>query len=251
MPVLASRFDGERMVEPLHALIVDDEEEIRFSLSEILTRRGYVVTTAASGEEALEHLRETAFDVAILDLRLGGRVDGIRILEAVNWRWPEMAKIVVTGHGSLDTAMAAIREGVDAYLLKPVKARDLRQILSDLVECREKPPEPSPVEEDDTILKRGSLVIDRTSHQVTMNKEALELTSCEFKLLVHLMENDDRVIPPPELVQVVRQYKPDHLQEARDIIKWYIYRLRRKVEPSPACPRFILNVRGVGYTFKG
>ncbi|MGD8626743.1 MAG: response regulator transcription factor [Anaerolineae bacterium] len=239
------------MVEPFHALIVDDEEGIRFSLTEILSRQGYIVTTAASGEEALEHLRETAFDVAILDLRLGGRVDGIRILEAVNWRWPEMAKIILTGHGSLDTAMAAIREGVDAYLLKPVKARDLRQVLSNLVECREKPPKSSSVEEDDAILKRGPFVVDRTSHQVTMNEKPLELTSCEFKLLVYLMENDDRVVPPPKLVQVVRQYEPDHLQEARDIIKWYIYRLRRKVEPSPACPRFILNVRGVGYTFKG
>jgi DNA-binding response OmpR family regulator len=64
------------------------------------------------------------------------------------------------------------------------------------------------------------------------------------------MENDSRPVPPPELVKVVRGYECDHLQEARDIIKWYIYRLRNKVEPNPSSPRHILNVRGAGYIFK-
>jgi DNA-binding response OmpR family regulator len=84
-----------------------------------------------------------------------------------------------------------------------------------------------------------------------MNDQTLELTSSEFRLLTYLMENDHRVVPPAELVRVVRQYECEHVQEARDIIKWYIYRLRRKLEPNPSRPRFILNVRGVGYTFKG
>ena len=86
--------------------------------------------------------------------------------------------------------------------------------------------------------------------RVTLNGEPLELTTCEYELLVYMMHNAHRVISPQELVQVVRQYECDHLQEARDVIKWYIYRLRRKVEPNPTRPRHILNVRGVGYTFK-
>jgi two-component system response regulator RegX3 len=68
--------------------------------------------------------------------------------------------------------------------------------------------------------------------------------------LVYLMKNDSRPVPPPELVKVVRGYECAHLQEARDIIKWYVYRLRSKVEPKPSSPRHILNVRGTGYIFK-
>jgi len=251
MPVPGPAIDEEKKTaKPIHALIVDDEEGIRFSLTEILTRDGYSVTTAASGEEALDRLRETTFDVAILDLKLGGRVDGLRVLEAVNWRWPEMAKIILTGHGSLDTAMAAIREGVDAYLLKPAKARDIRQVLGEVLERQQRASRPAEAPEDDEILERGPFVADRSNCQITMNGQVLELTTSEFKLLVHLMENDHRVIPPPELVRIVRQYDCEHMQEARDIIKWYIYRLRRKLEPNPSRPRFILNVRGVGYVFK-
>lgn len=83
-----------------------------------------------------------------------------------------------------------------------------------------------------------------------MDGKLLDLTSYEYELLVYLMENDDRPVPPPELVEVVRGYECDNLQEARDIIKWYIYRLRSKVEPKPSTPRHILNVRGAGYIFK-
>jgi DNA-binding response OmpR family regulator len=63
------------------------------------------------------------------------------------------------------------------------------------------------------------------------------------------MQNAPQVISPAELVRVVRQYDPEYTPEAREIIKWYIHRLRHKVEPDPANPRYILNVRGVGYRF--
>ena len=76
------------------------------------------------------------------------------------------------------------------------------------------------------------------------------MTPQEFKLLAHLVQNTPRVVPPPELVQVVRGYDPEYPHEARQIIKWYIHRLRRQIEPDPSKPRYILNVRGVGYTFR-
>jgi DNA-binding response OmpR family regulator len=75
----------------------------------------------------------------------------------------------------------------------------------------------------------------------------VDLTPSEFKLLVHMMQNPGQAIGPPALVEVVRQYRPEYLQEARQIIKWYIHRLRQKVESDPSDPRYILNVRGVGY----
>lgn len=234
------------MADPIHTLVVDDEERIRFFLKETLQRTGHIVTTASDGEEALERLRETSFNLAIVDLHLGGRVDGLRVLEAARWRWPGMAVVILTAHGSLESAMAAIREGVDGYLLKPAEPSEVRQAVKEALERRR---ELAPSQEK-AVLQRGSFFVDLRKHTATLEGKLLDLTPREFALLVHLMQNEHRVVPPPELVQVVRDYEPKHLHEARQIIKWYIHRLRQKVEPDLANPCHIVNVRGVGYRFK-
>ena len=238
------------MPDVIRTLIVDDDEKILFVLTETLQGMGHSVTTASSGEDALDCLRDTHFDMAILDLRLGGRVDGLRVLEAIKWRWPNTITIILTGHGSLDSAMAAIREGIDAYMLKPVRIQEIRQTVQEALERQKRAAQARQEEASSNLLTRGSFTADIAARHVAMNGEPLELTTCEYELLIYMMHNAHRVIPPQELVQVVRQYECDHLQEARDVIKWYVYRLRRKVEPNPTRPRHILNVRGVGYTFK-
>jgi DNA-binding response OmpR family regulator len=231
-------------------LIVDDDEAICFFLEDVLSGEGYAVTTASSGEEALERLRDTEFELAFLDLRLGGRVDGLRILEAISWRWPGMARVILTGHGTLDSAMSAIREGVDAYLLKPVRAQQVRQVAREVLEKQKARAEVARAAPSPSHLERGPFVVDRDRREAKRGDESLDLNECEYKLLVHLMENDHTPVPVQELVRVVRGYECDHVHEARDIIKWYVYSLRQKVEPRPSAPRHILNVRGVGYTFK-
>lgn len=238
------------MIEPVQALVVDDDEGIRFFLASTLQRVGHSVTAAASGEEALVLLRDASFDLAILDLELGGRVDGMRVLEAIKWRWPATATVILTGHASLDSALAAIREGVDGYLLKPARAEEVRQAVSEALERRRDMARPQAVGEESDLLQRGPFTVDLEKRQVTKDGTSLDLTNCEFELLVHLMQNAHRVVPPPELVWVVQQYECESLREARDIIKWYIHRLRCKVEAKPSHPRYILNVRGAGYTFK-
>lgn len=240
------------MTQQMNTLVVDDEKGIRFFLRETLRRDGHAVETASSGEEALAKLRDTRFDLVMLDLRLGGRTDGIRVLEAIRWRWPETVVVILTAHGSLDTAMAAIREGVDGYLLKPVDPDEVREAVQEALDRRDTLAQRIEEEEDKEqhIVKGGPFTVDTKKHQALTGDELLDLTPCEFKLLTHMMQNAERVIGPPELVEVVRDYKPEDLHEARQIIKWYIHRLRQKVEPEPSSPRYILNVRGVGYTFK-
>ncbi|MGC8874457.1 MAG: response regulator transcription factor, partial [Chloroflexia bacterium] len=233
------------MAEAVRVLAVDDEANICFFLEEALSRAGYVVVSARSGEEALERLREECFQVVILDLSLGGRVDGMRVLEAVKWRWPDSAVIILTAHGSLDSALAAIREGVDGYLLKPVTAEEVRQAVREvLARGKHCPP---PEERASSVLARGSLVVEIEAHKVTRNDRAVELTPREFALLVYLMKNAGRVVPVRELVRVVQGYDAESEIEAREVIKWYVHRLRRKIEEDPARPRYIQNVRGVGY----
>ena len=238
------------MDQQIHTLIVDDDEGIRYFLQEVLASEGHAVVTVSSGEEALESLRDQRFDLAFLDLNLGGRIDGLRVLEAISWRWPGMARVILTGHGTLDSAMSAIREGVDAYLLKPVKAGQVRQVAQEALAKRPGGESTAPAAIDPSHLQRGPFVVELDSGRVTRDDQPLELNSAEYKLLVHLMEHHERPVPVQELVQVVRGCQCDHVHEARDIIKWYVYSLRQKVERDPSAPRHILNVRGVGYTFK-
>lgn len=238
------------MTELVRALVVDDEEHIRLFLEEVLRREGYVVTTAANGEEALVYLEDAAFDLAILDLMLGGRIDGQRVLEAIRWRWPAMVVIIMTAHGTLDSALEAIREGIDGYLLKPVEASEVRQAITEAFDRRQQRAELRLARGEWQCLNHGPFSVNFDSHRVTRNGEDIALTPSEFVLLVHLMQNAHRVVGPKVLVEVVRQYKPEYQHEARQIIKWYIHRLRQKVEPDPSNPRYIVNVRGVGYIFK-
>ncbi len=236
------------MLDSAHALIVDDEAGVRFFVERTLQRAGYIVATAASGEEALAQLRETSFDLLVLDLRLGGQVNGQRVLEAVRWRWPETAVVILTAHGSLESALDAIREGVDGYLLKPVEGEELLTTVQTALARRrpatlaaESPPHRS-------VWRWRDLTIDLDKHQAARGDQPLQLTPHEFRVLAHLMQKAPQVVSPQELVQAALGYECQDLHEARAIIKWYIHRLRRKVEPDPAHPRYILNVRGVGYT---
>jgi DNA-binding response OmpR family regulator len=237
------------MTRPIRALVVDDEAAIRFFLQETLRRAGHIVVTASSGEEALERLRESVFQLVMLDLKLGGRVDGLRVLEAVKWRWPEAVVIILTAHGSLQSAVAAIREGVDGYLLKPVEPDEVRQAVQEAMSRRQRQVGMPEVAEEH-ILRCGPFSVDPSKHLAICDEQPLDLTPSELRLLSYLMEHQHRVVSPRELVRAVRGYECDYEREAREMIKWYIYRLRRKVEPDPSTPRYILNVRGVGYTLQ-
>jgi two-component system, OmpR family, alkaline phosphatase synthesis response regulator PhoP len=234
------------VTEAVRSLVVDDEAGIRFFLEGTLRRAGHTVTTADSGEAALALLRDRAFDLAIVDLHLGTHIDGLRVLEGIRWRWPQMAVIILAAHGSLESAIAAIRENVDGYLLKPVEpAAVLAAVRTALARRQERA---QPANAFLHLLRHGPIALDTDRFHVTVGEQAVELTPAEFNLLKHLMENAHRVVPPKELLRVVQGYDASDQHAARQAIKWYVHRLRGKIEPDPNHPRFILNVRGVGYT---
>lgn len=236
-------------MDKIHTLVVDDEPGVRFFVEETLHRSGHQVTTAKSGEEALDNLRETPYDLVILDLKLGGRIDGIKVLEAIRWRWPQTNVIIFTAHGSLETAMQAIDQGVEKYVQKPLSPKELREVVDEVLaksqhnQAGEKPSQSS-------TFKKGPFEVDEGLHRVLLSGEIIDLTPSEFSLLVHLLRNDNRVVSPEELVEVVRGYKPDDAIEARQIIKWYVHRLRQKIEKDSSVPGYILNVRGIGYRIR-
>lgn len=109
-------------------LVVDDEPSIRMFLQETLSNDGHQVISASSGEEALEILQSQEFDLAMLDLMLGG-INGMEVLAGLRQRWPDTIVIILTAHGSLESAVEALRQGAHDYLFKPCKTVQLRESI--------------------------------------------------------------------------------------------------------------------------
>lgn len=230
----------------IRTLVVEDEAGIRFFLKETLQEMGHTVELATNGQEALERLRDSPFDLVMLDLKLGGRIDGMRILQAAKWRWPQILVIILTAYGSLESTLEAIRENVDGYLLKPASPDELRQVINEALARRKSR---SVQKESEHLLEWNGLLLDWHKHKVSRHGEPLDLAASEFALLAHLMKNTPRVIAASELVRVTQGYEVESQREARELIKWHIHRLRHKIEAVPSKPTYIRNVRGVGYTF--
>lgn len=259
----------------IRILVVDDEAAERITLGEVLRLEGYHVTLAASGEQALAIVRqEPTFELVILDLRLPG-MDGLQVLDGIRRVSAETIVILITGYGTLETAVQALRKGAYDFLLKPSPVEEVlvavRRALSELKAGRHRRLlitqlqntlkalvattdglvdadfvlEP---EKDSGNLVVGDVQIDRSKHAVTYHGQPVDLTPTEFRLLECLMGRVDEVCTPQELVRCAQGYETD-AWGARSIVRVHIRRLRRKLEPDPENPRYILNVRGVGYLF--
>lgn len=272
-------------------LIVDDEESIRFFLRELLERDGYAVVVADSGEVALKHIEREEFDLALIDLKMRG-ISGTDVLKVLHTRAPDTVVIMLTGHGSLESAVEALRQGAHDYLFKPCKTIELREsIRVGLLNRRQKqkqrellrqleqhlsttldgvratiqevgalstPPAPRAVmpaaapldqqpAEQKRFLQYGSLIVDLTRHVITMNAKLLELSPTEFDVLAYLISEAPRVISPQELLREAQGYDAE-VWEARDIVRYHIYRIRQKVKDATGRTDAIRTVRGVGYT---
>ncbi len=262
-------------MDDIRILVVDDEAAERITLGEVLRLEGYHVTLAASGEQALAIVRqEPTFDLVILDLRLPG-MDGLQVLDGIRRISTETVVILITGYGTLETAVQALRKGAYDFLLKPSPVEEVleavRRALSELKTGRHRrlligqlqntlkalvattdgligAEVLSELEKEGGATVVGDIQIDKNKHMVTYRGQPVELTPTEFRLLECLVGRVDEVCTPQDLVRCAQGYDTD-AWGARSIVRVHIRRLRRKLEPDPENPRYILNVRGVGYLF--
>lgn len=255
-------------------MVVDDEAVARVSLAEILRLEGYQVATAASGEEALSLFNKSGpFDLMVLDLKMPG-MDGLEVTKTVRDLSPGTVIVLLTAFATLETAIQAIRNGAHDYLIKPCPIPEvlesvrkglakrqqeqqrqhlvsqLQRTLSELVTV-----EGTEVVEDAAFSSQPSrfvqvrdVVVDRQKHVAMLRGQPLDLTPTEFKILVCLLETPDQVWSPQELVRRAQGYETD-AWGARAIVRVHIRRLRKKMEVDPSTPKYILNIRGVGYMF--
>jgi DNA-binding response OmpR family regulator len=242
-------------------LVVDDEEGIRYFLERFLTREGYQVVTAPSGEAALARLASAEFDVVLLDLKMKG-ISGLDVLADLHVRWPATSVIILTAHASLESAVEALRRGAHDYLFKPCRTLDLRESIRngltkrrELLQLRQIAPnlitpespagpiEPAPA---DRFLQHNGLIVDPIRHIITLDGMLLELSPTEFDLLAYLVSQVPRVVPPQELIREVQGYASD-ATEAAETIRSHMYHIRRKMQTTSGRSA-ILTVRGIGYT---
>ncbi len=223
-------------------LVVDDERATRLSLSDILRLDGYDAQTAASGEEAVKLLAAGQIDLMLLDIKMPG-MDGMQVLAEARRLSPHTVVILLTAHGTLDTAMQAIEEQAFAYLLKPSAPEVILDKVRRGLARRISTPLPSK-----PVISGGGILLDFARHEITLNGKRLHLTQAEFRLLSTMMTHADEVLNSQRLVREVQGYQVAD-GEAREIIRPMISRLRSKLKPYPRSAQCLVSVRGEGYMF--
>jgi DNA-binding response OmpR family regulator len=228
-------------------LIVDDEEIARITLAEILRLEGHSIRAAGSGEEGVALLQKEKFDVMILDLRMPG-MGGIDVLRTIVDQLPDLKVIVLTAHGSMDTAIQALRFKVHDYLLKPVSPAMILASISTAIEKLKAAAEVNgPGTNRAPIFGLSDGVsMDLGKRRIIWKDGGIGLTPTEARLLEVLFQQKSEMISHAELVHLCQGYRVDN-EEAAKILRPVVSRLRQKMSVIPGWTDWIKNVRGSGY----
>jgi two-component system alkaline phosphatase synthesis response regulator PhoP len=219
-------------------LVVDDDIKIIKILKIYLQRDGYEVHTAPDGNEALRLAREKHPDVIILDLLLPG-IDGYEICKTLRAE-SEVPIIMLTARTTEQDMIKGLDLGADDYVIKPFSPREIEARVRAVLR---RMPYPGHVPEE---IKLGSLKIDFARHDVSLNDKDIALTPTEFKLLGIIARSPGKVFSRAELIDQVFDYDFDSFEHT---IETHIRNLRRKIEPDPGNPKYVVTVFGVGYKF--
>lgn len=265
---------------PARILVVDDEPHVCNAVARALNLMGYETQEANTGYAALQRLNDQAFDLMLLDMRMP-EMDGIEVMRRAHQQYPDLLILVLTGHATLESAIAAVKAGAVDYLLKPVVIADialavdtalrsrvgqlqqkywLRQVgeamgeaLNALRQAEVPLPVPLAVEPAaERFLQVGSMTLDRSKRLLVMSEEPsriIELSKGEALVLALLMECSDQVLSCRQLVHTAWGYELDE-RESQSVVRPYIFRLRQKIEIDPDHPQVIQTVRGSGYLFQ-
>lgn len=215
-------------------LVVDDEPQARRVLRTALVAQGFEVNDAASGEEAIQRLREEPPDVILLDLRMPGMggIEACREIRASS----EVPIIVVSGRKSRQERIEAFEAGADQYVGKPFGIEELVARIH-AVDRRV-----NSIRSSNLVL--GDVKVDFETHEVERTDGVVHLTAKEFKLLHFLASHAGEVVSHRRILQAV--WGPDYGDEV-EYLRVFINQLRKKIEPDPANPAYILTDPSAGY----
>jgi DNA-binding response OmpR family regulator len=236
-------------------LVADDELVERQTLIDILRLEGYHVTGVANGEAAVDHIRLNPVDLVVLDLRMPG-MSGLDVVKVINRISPDIEIILLTAHGSMESAIDALRSQVHDYLLKPASPTQIiDSVVRGLVRRRTKLQEQEKqktemISEENMVITMGDgTIIDHGRRLVRCGTKTIFLTPAEGRLLRILVENVGKVYTHRELVLLVQGYSTTQ-QEAPEILRPLVSRLRQKLASIPKLMDRVVSVRGTGYVFE-
>ena len=216
-------------------LIAEDDPKQAQLLRAYLEAEGHRVTVTPDGAEALKRIRERRPDLLLLDLMMPG-VNGWQVLHELGLLG-EVPVIVLTARADETDQLRGFSLGADDYVTKPYSPRQvMARVQAVLRRAARSTPDP--------VLCVGPIEIDDERYEVRIHEVPVELTSREMKLLITLAEQPGRVFTRRHLLQAVAGFDSDALERTIDM---HVLNLRRKIEPDPTHPRFILTVKGRGY----
>ena len=220
-------------------LVIDDEPSILRALRINLTARNYEVSTAIDGTSGLAAISRERPDAVILDLGLPD-MDGTQVIHGVRG-WSATPIIVLSVWGAEHQKVAALDAGADDYVTKPFGMDELLARLRAAV--RRAVPAP-----DEPVVTTQDFTVDLAAKRVTRDGADVRLTPTEWQLLEILVRNRGRLITQKQLLQDV--WGPSYGSES-NYLRVYVAQLRRKLEPEPSRPRYLLTEPGMGYRFQG
>jgi two-component system KDP operon response regulator KdpE len=220
-------------------LVIDDEPSILRALRINLTARNYEVSTASDGTSGLAAISRERPDAVILDLGLPD-MDGTQVIHGVRG-WSATPIIVLSVWGAEHQKVAALDAGADDYVTKPFGMDELLARLRAAV--RRAAPAP-----DEPVVTTQDFTVDLAAKRVTRDGADVRLTPTEWQLLEILVRNRGRLITQKQLLRDV--WGPSYGSES-NYLRVYVAQLRRKLEPEPSRPRYLLTEPGMGYRFQG
>ena len=221
--------------ESARILVVDDEAQMRRFLSGALTAHGHHVLAVDSGAQALRELPGFHPDVVLLDLSLPD-LDGVEVLRRVR-EWSGTPVLVLSVREREEDKIAALDAGADDYLTKPFSMGELLARIR--VALRH-----AAHTDDEPIITSGALTIDLARRRVTESDREISLTPTEYEILKSLAAHPGRVLTQRQLLRQI--WGPQFEQETH-YLRVFMSQLRRKLEPDPSRPRYLLTEPGVGY----
>ena len=219
-------------------LVVDDEPRIADICRDYLERAGFMVVTAANGADALTLARTKQPDLVVLDLGLP-KMDGLDVTRALR-KQSNVPIIMLTARVDESDKLVGLELGADDYLTKPFSPRELVARVRAVFRRTDIGPGRSDV------IRARDVTLDVPRMQARVGARSVELTSTEFELLATLMRQPGRVFTRGQLLDALRGQQVESFDRAIDA---HIKNLRRKLEPQPRTPRYVLTVYGVGYKF--
>src|SRR5271157_2602796 len=220
-------------------LVVDDEPRIRRAMRSSLVLQGFEVGDARSGDEALEQLRTDGYDLVLLDINMPG-ASGIEICRTIR-ATGDIPIVMLTVRNAERDKIQALEAGADDYVTKPFSMGEL--VARIRAHLRRSPPVAS---SESKRVNLGQVEIDFEAREVIDRGQVMHLTPKEYELLRYLVEHPNRVLGHREILQAV--WGPDYGDEV-EYLRAFVKQLRKKLEPEPAKPQYLLTEPWVGYRF--